>query len=76
MKQKKLKNSPGQRPNGVSDPGLSCCYCFSLITVRPQGAWVSKTGYSEPPAKVAFPRKRDSEALGGVPGPFLAGSFR
>ena len=36
-------------------PGLSCCYCFSLIIVRPQGAWVSETGYSEPPAKVSLP---------------------
>ena len=30
-------------------------YCFSLIIVRPQGAWVSETGYSEPPAKVSLP---------------------
>ena len=31
-------NSPGQRPNGASDPGLSGChYGFSLIIVRPQG---------------------------------------
>ena len=31
-------NSPGLRPNGVSDPELSCCYYgFSLIIARPQG---------------------------------------
>ena len=26
-----------------------------MIVVRPQGAWVSETGYSEPPAKVSLP---------------------
>ena len=30
-------------------------HCFSLIIVRPQGAWVSETGFPEPPAKPALP---------------------
>ena len=52
-------NSPGLRPNGVSDPELTCCYGFSLILPVPRDYVVSKTGYPEPLAKRALASKRD-----------------